>query len=85
MRFMFVDEVSQADLGCRSGEPMVRMSRPIGPFCRVKTCSIAARTLDLRPLARAVCRGIGLPRRLLAVDLRKQGMLARYFSLAVER
>ena len=40
--------------------PMVRMNRPIGPFWRAKTCSTAERTADLRALARAVRRGIGL-------------------------
>ena len=41
--------------------PMVRMNRPIGPFCRAKTCSTAERTADLRALAGAVRHGIGLP------------------------
>ena len=40
--------------------PMVRMNKPIGPFCRAKTCSTAERTADLRALARAVRRGIGM-------------------------
>ena len=41
--------------------PMVRMTRPIGPFSRAKTCSMKARTFDFLPLALAMASGIGLP------------------------
>lgn len=41
--------------------PMVRTTKPIGPFCRAKTCSTAERAADLRALARQVSTGIGLP------------------------
>ena len=44
--------------------PMVRTTNAInaiGPFCRAKTCSIAARTADLRALARRVRAAIGRP------------------------
>ena len=51
---------------------MVRMNRAIGPFCRAKTCSTAARTADLRVLARAVRRGIGLPLSFLRMVARER-------------
>ena len=40
---------------------MVRTTRPMGPFCRAKTCLTAERTRDLAALASAVRRGIGRP------------------------
>jgi hypothetical protein len=75
MRFMFWTRLAKPILVVARARPMVRMKRPIGPFCWAKTCSTAARTLDFRPLARAVCRGIGFALRLLAVYLRTQGMV----------
>ena len=63
-------------------KPMVRMNRPIGPFWRAKTCSTAARTADLRALARAVRRGIGLPLGFLRWICERKRRPARNFSLA---
>src|SRR5579872_4952455 len=65
--------------------PMVRMKRPIGPFWRAKTCSTAARTADLRALARAVRRGIGLPLGFLRWICERSRRPARNLSLALER
>ena len=56
-----VDEVGECDLGLGSSVPMVRMKSAIWFFCRAKTCSMRARTVDLAALARAVRAGIGLP------------------------
>jgi hypothetical protein len=41
--------------------PMVRITRPIGPFWCAKGCSTWARTADFLALPRAVRPGIGLP------------------------
>ena len=62
-----VGEIGEADLGLVVARaiPMVRMNRLIEPFsCRAKTM-LDCRTAPpiCRPLARAVRRGIGLPRR----------------------
>ena len=61
------------------------MNRPIGPFWRAKTCSTAERTADLRALARAVRRGIGLPFGFLRWICERRQRPARNFSLALER
>lgn len=41
--------------------PIVRTIRPIGPFCRAKTCSTAAPTFDLAPFARETLTAEGRP------------------------
>jgi hypothetical protein len=48
--------------------PIVRMQSAIGPFCRAKTCSMAARTLERLALPRRMWGGIGRLR-LAVVDL----------------
>ena len=62
IRCILYSRLARPILVVARARPMVRMNRPIGPFWRAKTCSTAARTADLRALARAVRRGIGLPR-----------------------
>ena len=42
-------------------EPRTKARGPIGPFCRAKTCSTAALTLDLAPLARETLTDMGRP------------------------
>lgn len=49
---------------------MVRMNRPMGPFWRAKTCSTAARTADLRALARGARHRLAFG--LFAMNLRSQ-------------
>ena len=41
-----VGHVGQRDRGLARAMPMVRMNRPIGPFCSAKTCSTRARIFD---------------------------------------
>lgn len=67
--------------------PMLRMTSFIRAFCRAKTCSTLARTMDFPAsvLALAVCFGIGLPadfRRWMRLDLPRS---LRKSSLALER
>jgi hypothetical protein len=73
------------DFRPRLPRDVVRMNRPIGPFCRAKTCSTAERTADLRALARAVRRGIGFPFGFLRWICERSRRSARNFSLAFER
>ena len=61
------------------------MNRPMGPFWRAKTCSTAARTADLRALARAVRRGSGLPLGFLRWICERSRRAARKLPLAFER
>ena len=61
IRCILYSRLARPILVVARARPMVRMNRPIGPFCRAKTCSTAERTADLRALAWAVRRGIGLP------------------------
>lgn len=54
-------EIGEADLGCRSREADSADEQAHGIFLAGEYCSTAARTTDLRVLARAVRNGIGLP------------------------
>ena len=85
IRCMLKTRLARPTLVLARAMPMVRMNRPIGPFCRAKTCSTVERTADLRALARAVRRGIGLPCGFLRWICERIRRSARYFSLAFER
>src|SRR5215468_1904381 len=74
MRFMLQVRLARPIFTFALANPMVRMTSAIGPFCLAKTCSTPARTLDFFPLALAMVSGIGLPFRLLAMDLAAQAV-----------
>src|SRR5579864_4533455 len=61
MRRMLVRRLASPIFTLARASPMVRTKSPIGPFCQAKTCSTAARTLDLAALALAVRSSMGLP------------------------
>ena len=61
------------------------MHNPMCAFCWANTCSTRARTVDLRALARAMCRGIGRPGGFLRWFRNTRPMLASQASLACER
>ena len=79
------DEVGEADFGPRAGNTDGADEQAHRPFRRAKTCSTAERTADLRALARAVRRGIGLPFGFLRWICERNRRSARNFSFAFER
>ena len=83
-RFMLCASLAKPIFIRALAKPIMRTTSPIGPFCRAKTCSTAARTFDFSPLAQATFLAIGLLGDFMQWMRERKPWAARCASLAFD-
>ena len=80
-----VDQIVHPNLDPGAIDASDANEEPILAFCRAKTCSTMARTLERCPLRRDVASLISLPLRLLVVDVGAKPVSSSHASFLFER